>query len=127
MRREIDNWLKQAEYDFETAKYNFDGGRYSTAAFLVQQAVEKALKAYFLFRNKKPPETTHSLIYLAKETGVPALHYRFLKELTPEFIMSRYPDASGELPYQIYDKGLLEDYLKKSEEVLNWIRSQMLK
>ena len=125
MRREIDNWLGQSDYDFESARYNVEGGRYSTAAFLVQQSVEKALKAYFIFVNKRSPDTTHSLLYLARNTGTPRKYHRFLKELTPEFVMSRYPDVSGGLPHELYDRELLEDYMEKAGEVLEWIRSRM--
>jgi HEPN domain-containing protein len=53
--KEVDVWLKQGLYDLESARINFDNQRYSTAAFLIQQAVEKCLKALYLSENKGCP------------------------------------------------------------------------
>ena len=40
---EFERWLKQADADLRSAKYNFRGKEYSTCAFLCQQSAEKAL------------------------------------------------------------------------------------
>ena len=45
MDRDAELWWKQSEHDFENAKRNLDSKQYYLTAFLVQQAVEKALKA----------------------------------------------------------------------------------
>lgn len=41
MREEIKNWLKLAEEDYDTAKFNFDGKRYRAAAFFVNKRRKK--------------------------------------------------------------------------------------
>ncbi len=46
MRKETEAWWKQAQEDLDDAKFNFDGGRHKTAAFLCQQAVEKLSKHF---------------------------------------------------------------------------------
>ncbi|MDM7912555.1 MAG: hypothetical protein QUS09_05605 [Methanotrichaceae archaeon] len=56
---------------------------------------------------------------------MPEDYYPFLRRPTPEFVISRYPDVSGELPYLLYDKEWVAEYIKKAEEVLSWIESQM--
>ena len=77
MRKEIENWLEQAEADFDGAEYNFEGGKYYIAAFLCQQAVEKALKALFLYEKKGEVPQSHSLIYLATNTSAPEKFFPF--------------------------------------------------
>ena len=125
MRKEIENWLEQAEADFDGAEYNFEGGKYYIAAFLCQQAVERALKALFLYEKKGEVPQSHSLIYLATNTSAPEKFFSFLKELTPKFVDTRYPDASVDLPKRIYDKENTTGLLKKSKEVLIWISKKL--
>ena len=49
MRKEAENWWKQALKDFEVAGKNLEIDQYYIVAFLCQQAVEKGLKAlYFI-------------------------------------------------------------------------------
>src|SRR3989338_7500817 len=125
MRKEIENWLEQAEADFDGAEYNFEGGKYYIAAFLCQQAVEKALKALFLFEKKGEVPQSHSLIYLASNTSIPNKYYSFLKELTPKFVDTRYPDASVDLPSRIYDQENTEKIVKGSKEVMKWAETKL--
>tara|TARA_R110002111_G_scaffold177181_1_gene243195 strand:+ start:4109 stop:4498 length:390 start_codon:yes stop_codon:yes gene_type:complete len=125
MRKEIEDWYKQAEQDFSDAEYSFKGARYSLAAFLCQQSVEKALKALFLFRKKIELPKSHSLIYFAEQTKVPKHFLSFLGELTPSFVTTRYPDVAGDLPSKLYSKENTEPIIKKSREVLEWIKKQL--
>lgn len=39
-------WIKQSDYDLDTAKYMFSGGRYTYAVFMCHLAAEKAIKDY---------------------------------------------------------------------------------
>lgn len=125
MKQEIQNWLHQSEDDIDAAQYNFDGGKYYLAAFMSQQAVEKALKALFLHENKGNVPQSHSLIYLATNTSVPHKFYSFLRELTPKFVDTRYPDASVDIPSRIYDKENTEKLLKGAKEVLAWVQTKL--
>ena len=102
MREEVKVWLAQSDADFDGAQYNFEGGRYYIAAFLCQQAVEKALKALFLYEKKGEVPQSHSLVYLASNTSVPEKYLSFLKELTPKFIDTRYPDANSRISQVIF-------------------------
>jgi len=125
MRKEIKNWSDQANDDFDSAKFNFNGKKFYVAAFLCQQAVEKALKALFLYEKKGEVPQSHSLIYLATNTSVPKSFYSFLKELTPKFIDTRYPDASVDLPSRIYDEENTKRILDKTKDMLAWIKNQL--
>ncbi|MBS3110339.1 HEPN domain-containing protein [Candidatus Woesearchaeota archaeon] len=125
MRQEISNWWEQAKEDFDAAEYNFEGGKFYLAAFMCQQAVEKSLKALFLLEKKGIVPQSHSLIYLASNTTTPKKFYSFLKELTPKFIDTRYPDASVDLPSRIYDKNNTEKIVKGSKEVMKWAETKL--
>ena len=125
MREEVRVWLMQSESDFDGANYNYDGKKFYIAAFFCQQSVEKALKALFLYENKGAVPQSHSLIYLATNTSVPNNFFSFLRELTPKFIDTRYPDASTDLPSNLYDEDNTKYLLEKSREVLEWIRKKI--
>jgi HEPN domain-containing protein len=56
---------------------------------------------------------------------VPERFFEFLKLLAPEFITTRYPDVADEAPYKLYSRERIENYLKKTEELLEWVESQI--
>ena len=91
---------------------------------LCQQAVEKSLRA-FILHTKKEFYPSHSLIYLGKSVGIPDTFRSFLRKLTPQYTISRYPNAVGEIPSELYDEEIATDYLKKSEDVIQWIEKQL--
>jgi HEPN domain-containing protein len=39
-----EEWLRQADYDMDTADHMFGGGRYFYAVFMRHRSIEKALK-----------------------------------------------------------------------------------
>lgn len=125
MNKEVEVWLKQGLYDFDSAKINLNNKRYSTAAFLIQQAVEKCLKSSFLFEKKGLVPQPHSLIYLSKNTSLPDKYAKFLRILTPKFIDTRYPDASIGVPYEMYGKEDVDDLMKNAEELISWIKKRI--
>ncbi len=127
MRPEIKNLIEQARKDLEAAKKIFLIKEYYVCAFLCQQAVEKYLKAFFMIKKGKSSGPTHSLIYLAKESGIPKNFYNFLGDLSPEFITTRYPDIAGDAPYKLYSSDKVRNYINKSEEIIKWIENQIKK
>lgn len=118
MRKEIENWWKQAKRDLITAEHCKDSGDYYACAFFCQQSIEKGLKALFLLKNKTNPGKSHSLIYLATETETPAIYDSFLRKLAPEFVTTRYPDATYGTPYELYNEEMVTEILEKSKEVM---------
>jgi HEPN domain-containing protein len=129
MRKEIEIWWKQAERDFKAAEKNFRLGEWYVVAFLCQQAVERGLKA-LVFKNTKNPEkliARHSLIYLGKVVNAPSKFFPALRELTSDYIVSRYPGVGSaeEPPYQLYDETKARKLLEKTKEILLWIRKRL--
>jgi len=127
MRKEIKIWWDQAKQDFDAALYNFDGRRYYIAAFLCQQAVEKALKALFLKKKKGIFPQSHSLIYLGKEVKAPKEFLGFLRELTPKFVDTRYPDAALGIPAEIYGEENVAEIIEQTKKILKWVKSELEK
>lgn len=126
MREEILRWWKQAEMDFRGARHAFQYKDHYLVVFLCQQAIEKGIKALVLNkRNEKRLLGSHSLIFLAKEVKMPEKFYSFLRELTPQYVLTRYPDASDSVPGELYDKDIAKRFLDKSEEVMEWIKKHL--
>lgn len=124
MRKETNNWWMQAKRDLTSAKNSLKSKDYYMVAFLCQQAVEKSLKTLIL-HTKREFYPSHSLIYLGKSVGIPHTFHSFLRELTPQYTISRYPNAAGEVPFELYDEEMASKFLKKSEEVFQWIEEQL--
>lgn len=125
MRKEIENWWKQAEKDFDSAKKNFEISEYYLTAFLCQQAVEKGLKAFILAKTREKRIEGHSLVYLGKEAKLPPNFFPGLKKLSPQYFLSRYPDVTEDVPYELYDEKLAKEFLDIARGVLEWIRKRL--
>jgi HEPN domain-containing protein len=125
MRREIEIWFKQSLKDFENARLNFNHNQYYLTAFLVQQAIEKILKSYYIFKKEEFPDKTHSLVYLGIELNLPENLLTKLRKINPDFIYTRYPDLDGVAPYEAYDENIAKERLEMGEEIIKWIKSNM--
>ena len=69
MSKGPEEWLKQADYDLDTANFMFKGGRYFYTVFMCHLSIEKALKGLFLGKLDEIPPTTHNLVYLINKVG----------------------------------------------------------
>jgi len=57
---ELEHWLEVAKHDADTAKLIIDNnGHADIGIYHIHQAVEKLLKAIFVFDNKNPPKIHH--------------------------------------------------------------------
>ncbi len=124
MRSEINNWIRQANKDLNVAEKNFDIEEYYSATFWCQQAIEKGLKALILHKTRETP-LGHSLVKLGKLAVVPKDFISKLKKLSPQYFLSRYPDASEDVPFELYDEKITKEFLDISKEVLEWINNQL--
>lgn len=125
MREEVCNWWEQSLKDFESAKKNLSIESYYVTAFLSQQAVEKALKALYIYKLKDSPGKTHSLLHLGRDVGIPSKYYHGLRKLNPDFILTRYPDVADGVPYELYDEEIALEKLKLAEGVLEWVKKEL--
>lgn len=125
MRPEVRRLLKQADRDLENAQRIISIQAYEVAAFLVQQGVEKYLKAAWVVIKREPAPHTHSLTELGEGLGAPAQLRRHLADLTPDYTVSRYPDAANAVPYELYDEETTQAKLRNAHEVVAWLRQRI--
>lgn len=123
MRKEIQNWWKQALEDFDSAKVNFNAKKYYLTSFLCQQAVEKALKA-FLIKKELKLIKTHDLVFLAKILCAPIDIIKLCKVLAPVYIETRYPGLDG-TGFKVFSKRESEDDIKSAERIIKWIKGNL--
>lgn len=124
MREEVQNWWKQAEADMRKADVLMNTDNYDGAVFYFQQAVEKALKAVCLLKLKEVPKG-HSIIYLALQVKAPQNLLSGIRDLNPEYLVTRYPDMAAGVPAELYDEGIAKKHEKTAKGVLKWAGSQI--
>ena len=126
MAQPPDEWLKQADYDMDTADYMFQGGRYFYAAFMCHLSIEKALKGIYRKKLNQEPPRIHNLIYLLNKIGIkpPEPIGRFIVKLNEASVATRYPEEIGKLQKD-FTQEIVDDILSKGRETLEWIRKQL--
>ena len=121
-----EEWLKQADYDMDTADYMLRGDRRLYALFMCHLSVEKALKGLFQSRLDIVPPKIHNLVYLLEKMGCmpPEELGKFIVRLNEVNVVTRYPDDLAALQDQ-YPSAMTAEILAKSREVLAWIKKQL--
>lgn len=124
----VDFWLENAKSDIEAAQAMQNIKHYMYVAFMCQQCVEKALKAYYIYQKDDNHPFTHNLIQLAQLSNLHSQmnenQRNILLKLNPFYIKARYADYKDNL------KDLLTDsYCKKlieeTKELFLWIEQSM--
>lgn len=128
MTEESTWWLRTAETDLRTSQVLAAEGIYSNAAFHLQQAAEKGLKA--LLREHGERESTHSglgLMHALKRLGenIPEGLDRDLRRLDRCYIDSRYPNGVGGAPEDFYDAPQVEELTECCQRVMAFVRSRL--
>jgi len=126
MEKRTEEWLRQSDYDMDTADYMYKGGRYFYTVFMCHPAIEKSLKGLFYEKLRRIPPKSHSLVYLLNEAGIkpPERHGRFIIKLTEASIPTRYPEELARVQRD-YTKSIVKDILAGSKEVVAWIKGQL--
>jgi len=123
MRQETKEWLKQAQYDLETAEIMWKSTRYVYTVFMCHLAIEKALKALFAEHTGTIPPKIHNLIKLAKITqaNLSKNQIEFISILSMAGIGTRYPELLDEA-IKKYPRNIALDYLNKTREVIQCLK-----
>lgn len=119
-------WLRQADYDMDTADVMFKSGRYIYAVFMCHLSVEKALKGLHNKNSEETPPKTHNLLYLLQRIGRrPGRELEnFITKLNTASVATRYPDELAKIQ-AAYTKEISEEIIKQSKEVLQWVKTQL--
>jgi HEPN domain-containing protein len=125
MPKSFEEWLKQADYDMDTARYMFKGGRFVYAVFMCHLAVEKALKGVYQLRMKEIPPKTHNLVGLLDRMGIkpPETLAKSIVRLNDTHVTTRYPDDLARI-LQFYPEPVTSDLMKSTAGILEWIKTQ---
>ena len=118
-------WLKQADYDMDTADAMYISGRYFYAVFMCHLSIEKALKGlYYKILDEVPPKT-HNLLYLVNKIGKKPEQKleKFITKLNTASLATRYPDDLAKIQ-AAYTEEITKDMITKSKDVLKWVKTQ---
>lgn len=118
-------WLKQADYDMDTADTMHGSGRYFYAVFMCHLSIEKALKGlYYKVLDEVPPKT-HNLIYLLNKIDKKPVQEleKFIIKLNTASVATRYPDDLAKIQ-AAYTEEVTKDIITKSKDLLKWVKTQ---
>jgi HEPN domain-containing protein len=126
MAKDPKEWLRQADYDMDTAEYMLSGGRYFYAVFMCHLSIEKALKGLFQKRLREMPPKVHNLVFLIEKIGLklPQDLYDWVFTLNRVSIPTRYPEDLQKMQKD-YDEEHTREVVEKSKETLQWLRAQL--
>ena len=126
MKKRTEEWLKQSDYDLETAYYMHQGGRHMYAVFMCHLAIEKALKGLYYEKCGELPPKSHNLIYLLNEIGIkpPEQPGKFIVKLNEASVPTRYPESLAKIQ-KIYTETVVDDILTEGKKALSWIKKQL--
>lgn len=120
-------WLDKALIDLQTARilYTWDGDE-KMIAFHCQQAIEKALKGYLLFKSGRHFDG-HNLTFLCRQAmKFDKIFEEYLDEsaaLNNYYIETRYPT---DLPFSISEPQVIS-ILRMAEDTFSVIRKELYK
>ena len=123
-----EEWIKQADYDMDTAQAMFDACRYCYAVFMCHLALEKALKALYLQKTGEAPPKTHNLVFLAEkaELSLSEADADFVFEINRVSLLTRYPEEIDKLQ-QEFPKSKTQTILLRGRQVLQWLKEKQKK
>ena len=126
MENRAAEWLRQSDYDLDTAAYMHEGGRHMYAVFMCHLSMEKALKGLYYEKRREFPPKSHNLVYLLNAIGVrPAPEMgKFIVRLSEASVPTRYPEDLARLQ-QIFNERIVKEILEKTKETVAWIKSQL--
>lgn len=118
-------WLDQGKHDLESAKNNLENVKfYSDACFMSEQASQKALKAYLLFKGERYV-LSHSVKELAESCAEYDKEFTGVVEcgmiLDKYYIPTRYPDALAPpaVPYKSYIEKEAVEAVGYAKKIIN--------
>ncbi len=126
MREESRRLWLQALEDLKTAKVLLEASRFYASVFFSQQAAENALKAVYIETKRETPPRTHNLVEILQLLEVSDENLiDAAMDLTPEYVVTRYPNAANGIPAQLYNKRIASDHLNKAKLIIEYCRKKL--
>lgn len=122
IEKAIAYWVNSAAYDLDTGKALLRSKRYPYALFFGHLAIEKVLKALIVKNTGDHAPYSHSLLMLAKKTGIDMSEIILdqLAEFMEFHTEARYPDVKMDF-YQKCSKEFAQLKFKEINEVYKWL------
>jgi HEPN domain-containing protein len=124
MRKESQMLWAQGLEDIDTADKLIGVKKFYASVFYSEQAAEKVLKALYI-EKKKRALFTHDLTELAEQLNAPEEIQEAAAELSPDYVISRYPNAANAVPARIYTKKSADLHLKCGMDVIEWVKKEL--
>jgi len=132
-RETVSVWLEDAESELEAARTLFERGSPRLHRAILESlhdAVEKNMKAVIVYKGVRVPRGRegHDLIHLenllkAKGIEIPIEHKDTVRNLALVYPRTRYEEA-GPLPSEFQDRKFIENFLNKTEELYQWLKTK---
>jgi len=121
-------WLEIATDDIDAAEHCFNGKNYLWALFMCQQAVEKAIKAYYFEKTGEIPPKKHDLISLAGAANIlneiDDKSQDLLRRLSIYYLETRYPDKRKDLELKCTHE-YTGELLAATKGVIEWLKNKL--
>ncbi len=123
VQKQIDYWVNGAVEDLESAEILIERKRMLHGLFFCHLVIEKILKAHVVKISQEVAPRTHNLIYLLEKTHLELSENEeiFLGILMKYQLQGRYPDYNPIIP----DKLIVQNYLKQTEDLLQWLKKKL--
>lgn len=118
-------WLNLAEDDLLWAKASFEDKIFRGSCFAAQQAAEKALKAFLVFKGITTPKI-HDLVTLNNQCLKQNEQFQELEKacniLSPYYLSTRYPDVAQ---FEEFSEDQTKNVIEQAEKVVNFVKSNL--
>jgi HEPN domain-containing protein len=124
MSKNFQEWINQADYDYDTALLMRQSGRNFYAVFMCHMSVEKALKALLYKKTGAVPPKTHNLLLLLSTIGEKPTQTIgvFITKLNEANVATRYPEELTEM-IKLYNNTITDSIITGTKEALTWIKT----
>lgn len=128
MANRAQDWLRQAQRDWEQATDSQRSGRHEWACFAAQQAAEKAVKALHLHLGQEAwgHVVAQLLTELPSKAVAPEPLVEKAKVLDNFYLPTRYANGHpAGAPFEHYGPVQSSEAITYASEILNFVRSKM--
>lgn len=121
--KQIEYWVEGADSALDTACILIKKKKFLHGLFFCHLTIEKIIKALAVKATSQIPPKSHNLFLLLENTGIE------MKDEDAEFfgilmkyqLEGRYPDYNPQVP----EKKIVKEYLKKTSEMLSWLKKKL--
>lgn len=125
IKKIVEYWLKGADYNYQTAKFLYEGKRYVDCLFFCHLMLEKILKGLAVAEIKTHAPYIHDLDVLVEKANLELNNKQMenIKVINTFNIRARYDNIKQSF-YSQCTKEYAEKYFKIATELYLWLKKQ---